>query len=208
MAFYGWPFSQCQSAATPLPAQLADGIRVLDIRLAIINRRLIAYHGWYPQRTAFHSILRDIHTFLTSPTSARETVIVSIKQEDFETESPKAFSSLVREEIEASPGGMSMWFLENRIPNLGEVRGKAIMFSRFGGDGAAWEGELEGLGIHPTKWPDSARQGFSWTCKDVLVRTQDWCVAPLIFLRHHQYMISQVSYPFLPIHSRESTAFR
>jgi 1-phosphatidylinositol phosphodiesterase len=181
MAFYGWPVSQCQSAATPLPVQLAHGIRVLDIRLAIISRRLIAYHGQYPQRTAFQSILHDIHAFLTSPTSARETVVVSIKQEDFETESPKAFSSLVREEIQAGPGGMDMWFLENRIPTLGEVRGKAIMFSRFGGDGAAWEGGLEGLGIHPTRWPDSAEQGFSWTCKDVLVRTQDWCAAPVSF---------------------------
>ena len=176
MAFYGWPVSQCQSVTTPLLTQLNCGIRLLDIRLAMKKGRLIAYHGQYPQRTTFQSILADLHTFLISPQSARETVVVSIKQEDYETHSPKNFSALVRVEIEASPGGMHMWFLENRIPTLGEVRGKAIMFSRFGADGTGWERGLEGMGIHPTNWPDSEKEGFSWTCKDVLVQTQDWHV--------------------------------
>ncbi|KAH9999067.1 PLC-like phosphodiesterase [Russula vinacea] len=171
MAFYGWPISQCQSATTPLSAQLTDGIRVLDIRLAIKYGHLVAYHGQYPQRATFQSILGDLHAFLTSPSSARETIVVSIKQEDYDTQSPEAFSNLVREEIEAGPGGIGMWFLENRVPTLGEVRGKVIMFSR-------WEGGLEGMGIHPTNWPDSANEVFSWTCKDVLVRTQDWYSIP------------------------------
>jgi len=166
MAFYGWPVSQCQSVTTPLLVQLNCGIR------------LLAYHGQYPQRTTFQSILADLHAFLTSPRSARETIVVSIKQEDYATYSPQNFSALVRDEIEASPGGMGMWYLDNRIPTLGEVRGKAIMFSRFGVDGSAWEGGLDGMGIHPTNWPDSVREPFSWTCKDVLVRTQDWYHIP------------------------------
>ena len=36
-----------------------------------------------------------------------------------------------------------------------------------------WEG---GLGIHPTTWPDSKRQGFEWDCGRTTVRTQDWWV--------------------------------
>lgn len=176
MAFYGWPVSQCQSVTTPLMVQLNCGIRLLDIRLAKKNGRLLVYHGQYPQRTSFQSILADLHTFLTSPSSARETIVVSIKQEDYDIHSPEIFSALVRDEIEASPGGMGMWYLDNRIPTLSEVRGKAIMFSRFGVDGGAWEGGLEGMGIHPTHWPDSVIEPFSWTCKDVLVRTQDWRV--------------------------------
>ena len=179
MALYGWPISQCQS--TTLSVQLADGIRVLDIRLGIKDGHLVAYHGQFPERTAFQAILSDLHTFLTAPSSARETVVVSIKQEDFATQSPQTFSALVRTEIEAGPGGKGMWFLENRVPTLGEVRGKVILFSRFGGDGAGWEGGLEGMGIHPTSWPDSSKEIFSWTCKDVLVRTQDWCVSSLSY---------------------------
>jgi 1-phosphatidylinositol phosphodiesterase len=159
--------------------QLTDGIRVLDIRLAIKDGHLVAYHGQYPQRATFRSILVDLHSFLASPTSSRETIIVSIKQEDYDTQSPDFFSNLVHEEIETGPGGIGMWFLENRVPTLGEVRGKAIMFSRFGGNGTAWEGGLEGMGIHPTNWPDSAKHGFTWSCKNVLVQTQDWCVTPL-----------------------------
>ena len=176
MAFYGWPISQCQSGTTPLSVQLTDGLRVFDIRLGIKDGHLFAYHGQFPERTAFQAILSDLHTFLTAPSSAREAVVISIKQEDFASQSPQTFSSLVRAEIEAGPGGKGMWFLENHVPTLGEVRGKAILFSRFGGDGTGWEGGLEGMGIHPTNWPDSSKEIFSWTCKDVLVRTQDWCV--------------------------------
>jgi len=161
--------------------QLNSGIRILDIRLAMKEGRLVSYHGQYPQRTTFQSILADLHTFLISPKSARETVVVSIKQEDYDTHNPENFSVMVREEIVASPGGMGMWYLENRIPTLGEVRGKAIMFSRFGVDGGAWEGGLEGMGIHPTTWPDSEKEPFSWICKDVLVRTQDWCVVVFLY---------------------------
>ncbi|OSX64855.1 hypothetical protein POSPLADRAFT_1053664 [Postia placenta MAD-698-R-SB12] len=178
MAFYGWPISQCQSLATPLALQLQSGIRVLDIRLAVIKSRLIAYHGLYPQRASFQEILTTIHIFLTASATCRESIVMSIKQEDFEVTSPSLFSELVHEEIMNGPGGRDMWFLENRIPKLGEVRGKVVMFSRFGGEGAGWEGGLEGLGIHPTAWPDSARSGFTWQCKDTLVRTHDWYNIP------------------------------
>lgn len=176
MAFYGWPISQCQSLATPLAVQLASGIRVLDIRLAVKDGRLIAYHGVYPQRASFQEILGTIHDFLTAPESCREALVMSIKQEDFATVKGDVFSKLVREEIMSGPGGRDMWFLDNRIPLLGQVRGKVVMFSRFGGDGDGWEGGIEGIGIHPTTWPDSEKLGFSWDCKNTLVRTHDWSV--------------------------------
>lgn len=165
MAFYGWPISQCQYR--PLDTQLHEGIRVLDIRLSIVNGRLIAYHGIFPEFTPFADMLVTLHNFLTSPATASETVVVSIKQEDSDT---RLFPKLVHEEIAASPGGLQMWFLENRIPSLGEVRGKAVMFSRFGGDN--WENGANG--INPPIWPDSAKDGFQWECGGTLVRTHDW----------------------------------
>ena len=178
MAFYGWPISQCQSLATPLGIQLQSGIRLLDIRLAVVKDRLIAYHGLDPQREPFQSILSTIHEFLTATKTCRETIVMSIKQEDFATTSSALFSQLVHDEIMNGPGGWGMWFLDNRIPTLGEARGKVVMLSRFGGDGAGWDRGLEGMGIHPTAWPDSAKNGFTWQCKNTLVRTQDWCVHP------------------------------
>ncbi|KAI0933495.1 hypothetical protein AcV5_005625 [Taiwanofungus camphoratus] len=178
MAFYGWPISQCQSLRAPLAVQLQSGIRMLDIRLAVVDSRLIAYHGLYPQRASFQQILATIRDFLTAPRTSRETLVMSIKQEDFEKTPPRLFSQLVHEEIMHGPGGRDMWFLDNRIPLLGEARGKIVMFSRFGGDGSGWEGGLEGLGIHPTAWPDSEKLGFAWQCKNTLVRTHDWYNIP------------------------------
>lgn len=173
MAFYGWPITQCQSQNNTLDAQLNSGIRVVDIRLAIVGSRLIAYHGIISQRVPFTVILRQLHAFLTSPSTCSETVVVSIKQED---QDPRLFSRLVREEIMTSPGGLDMWYLENRIPNLGEVRGKAVMFSRFGGNGHGWKDCA--IGIHPPLWPDSPRLYFSWNCGTTLVQTQDWYAIP------------------------------
>lgn len=146
MAFYGWPISQCQSLSTPLEIQLKSGIRVLDVRLALIKDRLIAYHGIYPERTPFQEMLATIHDFLSSPAGCRETLVMSMKQEDYNVTMYRVFSKHVHDEMFNGPGGKDMWFLENRIPKLGEVRGKVVFLSRFGGDGDEWEGGLEGLG--------------------------------------------------------------
>jgi len=148
------------------------------VRLAVIDDKLIAYHGAYPQKTPFQAILATIHAFFTSPDSSRETLVMSIKQEDFARTPPPYFSELVHAEIESGAGGRDMWFLDNRVPRLGEVRGKVVMFSRFGGDGAGWENGLEGMGIHPTTWPDSQQEGFEWRCKNTVVRTHDWYSIP------------------------------
>lgn len=69
-----------------------------------------------------------------------------------------------------------MWFLENRVPTLKEVRGKIILFTRFGYDGLDWPAGLNGMGIQPTQWPDSNPNGFTWTCGDVTFQMQDWYV--------------------------------
>ena len=193
MAFYGWPVAQCQSTSTPLSTQLHGGIRVLDIRLAVdpqssfrstkvAKHKLIAYHGYWPQKTPFTSILNDLFNFLSSPIGYKETIVMSIKQEDFTITPTPLFSKLVRDAIVHGPGGWDesktddkgMWFLENRIPKLGEVRGKVVMLSRFGGNGAGWENGLEGLGIHPTTWPDNEKNGFEWELKGTVVKTHDW----------------------------------
>ncbi|KAF9553828.1 PLC-like phosphodiesterase [Agrocybe pediades] len=229
MAFHGWPISQCQSPSTLLSTQLLGGIRIIDIRLAVIpppspvpdniSRQLIAYHGLWPQKTSFVTILHDIHTFLTSPIGSKETIVMSIKQEDFAVTPSPFFSQMVRETIIKSAGGWDdskpsktginrgMWFLENRIPTLGEVRGKVVMFSRFGGNGAGWERGLEGIGIHPTTWPDSAKEGFEWELRGTLVRTQDWYGIPTFFSIPEKVRLatanlippSDASQPILPI---------
>jgi 1-phosphatidylinositol phosphodiesterase len=119
---------------------------------------------------------------------------MSIKQEDSELTPPGVFSQMVRDAIAFGPGGgwagvkevgsdvnHGMWFLENRIPTLGEVRGRVVLFSRFGGDGSGWPQGLEGIGIHPRSWPDSRKEGFEWDLKGTRVRIHDWYVVKFTF---------------------------
>lgn len=116
-------------------------------------------------RSTLPLLLDALHNFLSS--HPKETLILSIKEEippfhpDFSRLIYKAFEPYISE----------YWFLESRIPRLGEVRGKGILLSRFDtqpGDG--WDGRE---GIHPD-WPDSRKEGFTWDCADTKVRIQDW----------------------------------
>lgn len=89
---------------------------------------LQAFHGYLPQRTTLPSILSTISAFLSS--QPRETLVLCIQQEH-PSISP-LFSELVRRDMEEYIA-RGEWFLENRVPSLGEVRGKGVLMSRFGG---------------------------------------------------------------------------
>ncbi|KAG8983466.1 hypothetical protein FRB90_006011 [Tulasnella sp. 427] len=59
MAVYGFPFAQCQRQ--PLLTQLQSGVRVIDVRLAIVNgTTLTSYHGIISQKTLFSDILATL----------------------------------------------------------------------------------------------------------------------------------------------------
>jgi 1-phosphatidylinositol phosphodiesterase len=175
MAFKGWPLAQCQSRSMSLLTQLRTGVRVLDIRLSVYDGVLATAHDVLPMGTRFAAVLGDLRHFLTHE-GVRETVIVSIKQEDGRRTPARLFSAAVRREIVAhDPAGLGGWFLEHRIPALGEVRGRAVLFARFGDDDGAWGGQL---GIHPRAWPDSAPEGFAWRCAGTPVRVHDWYRVP------------------------------
>ncbi|KAG8953988.1 hypothetical protein FRC04_000972 [Tulasnella sp. 424] len=203
MAIYGFPFAQCQRQ--PLLTQLQAGIRVIDIRLAIVNgTTLTSFHGIISEKTLFSDILATLYTYLQSEEGKSECVVMSIKQEDFATNPAALFSQLVHDAIfnsslegnlkekgirKDTTGGQplpphsptaaatsssdSMWYLENRVPSLGEVRGKIILFSRFG-DGTGWTNGIEGMGIWNTTWPDSVTPGWNWDVKDTTFQSQDW----------------------------------
>lgn len=70
---------------------------------------------------------------------------MSIKQENAQT----GFKDLVLNTYVAPQP--EKWFLEPRVPTLGEARGKIIMFSRFGSS------DEQPGGIHPPIWPDSKK---------------------------------------------------
>jgi len=87
---------------------------------------------------------------------------VSVKQEqDAFSEFPGMVYDLIK--------GSGMWSFGSNIPNLGDVRGKALLFTRYSDGNYA-----EGTGIHPTTWPDSLKDGFEWDCSGTPFRIHDW----------------------------------
>lgn len=122
------------------------------------------YHGPRPQRSSLPILLETLHSFLTlHPT---ETFILCLKEE-----SPPFHPNFAKLVYEAFAPHSRFWFLENRIPTLGQVRGKGILMTRFEATPGTWQ---QGLGIHPSTWPDSRPEGFEWDCHGTTVRTQDW----------------------------------
>ncbi|GAA6054877.1 hypothetical protein JCM3770_004264 [Rhodotorula araucariae] len=153
--------SICQS--TPLTAQLRAGIRVLDLRFALCDDgALWAYHGVVSQRKRADEALDEVYAWLESDQGARECVIVSCKQEN----AAPGFAPVLWALLDRTPRSRAIWFDEDRWPALGEVRGRCVMFCRFG-----WETRR---GLHPPIWPNDSPTVWCTSIggRDTVV--QDW----------------------------------
>jgi 1-phosphatidylinositol phosphodiesterase len=82
------------------------------------------YHGITSQRCDIHYLLDTLSYFLAC--NPGETLFLSLKDEVRDSQ----FSKLLYKET-MDERYRDMWFLEDRIPTLGEVRGKAIVICRF-----------------------------------------------------------------------------
>lgn len=159
-------------------------MRFFDIRLKVEDGKLLstptplpehvtnnppaAYHGIRPERSTLQHELSTLSAFLRAHPS--ETLVVSIKEETPPWD--VSFSRLVYEAF-TEPAWRDLWRFDDGVPVLGQVRGRGTVFSRFdqGDEPRTWP---QGMGIHPTTWPDSRREGFEWDCHGTTVRTQDW----------------------------------
>lgn len=131
------PSVQCQGAT--VTEQLNHGIRFLDIRVGKLFlgndvKDLQVIHGKFPVKIPFPLKLTDtldeVYQFLQNNNS--ETVIVSIKQEgsdDWDNDNDE-FGKLIWDRY-INPN-KDKWYLNTDIPKIGDVRGKAILFRRFG----------------------------------------------------------------------------
>lgn len=171
----GYPISACQSAEATVTKQLNDGIRFLDVRVTAKppdggdsaqvdpkQQKLYAYHGVQDQKIELGEALDKVYEFLAGAGKS-ECVFVSMK--------PEADARIMQECFEhvyLAPN-KSKWFLEPRVPALGEARGKLILISRYGSSG-----DQPG-GIHPPIWPNSSKEIFSYDLPSrQKVVTQDW----------------------------------
>lgn len=133
------PSVQCQGES--VTDQLEHGVRFLDIRSGKYPLKsgdeaneLTVVHGKFPVRIPFPKkladVLEEVYDFLNRNNS--ETVIVSIKQEgtgEWNNDNDE-FANLVWDKY-INPS-KNKWYLGTDLPRLGDARGKAILFRRFG----------------------------------------------------------------------------
>lgn len=116
---------QCQTLS--LKDQLNLGVRFLDIRLKEDHNKLKAVHGFVDQRASFDSVTATIENFIKDNPS--EMIIMSVKEEADPSSSDISFEDSLKQYLTSN-----IYYLNKELPStLGEVRGKVILLSRYGG---------------------------------------------------------------------------
>lgn len=169
------PSVRCQ--AVSVAEQLNNGVRFLDIRVQPESSDdpskdgLILVHSAFPISLTGNKYLRDllntVYSFLDANPS--ETVIVSLKREGVGKSTDQQLSKILHTHY---ANDANRWFVENRIPTLGESRKKIVLIRRFGLDDSL-KGEQGGKGwaIDAESWPDNCADG---TCSSGEIRVQDF----------------------------------
>lgn len=120
--------SMAQTQNKTITEQLEMGVRAFDIRCKVNNGGFRLYHGVTQQPDTFDHVLEEYENFLAEHPG--ETIIMSMKQEDDDNDK---FDSIMASYMAKNP---DLWYTTNSIPTLGEVRGKIVLLSRYGGSSA------------------------------------------------------------------------
>ena len=113
--------SKCQNLS--IAEQLSIGVRFLDIRLKLQNDQLNVYHGIISQKLNFTQVMESCTSFLSEHPD--EVILMSIKQED---DNNAGFPAAIANVIAQNP---DLWYTANKLPTLGEVRGKIVLIRRY-----------------------------------------------------------------------------
>lgn len=142
-------FSKCQGLS--VGEQLEAGFRYLDIRLGLAEDGIRLMHGFTNCKTGplpwddalyLDKVLEQCYAFLKAhPT---ETVVFAVKQEHGD-ESVAEFETRL---IEVLSQNEELWLLTDKLPTLGEARGKLVLLRRC--EDEAGLGARAGV---PLLWP-------------------------------------------------------
>ncbi len=121
--------SKCQNKT--ISQQLNSGIRFLDIRVEKDGKRLKLVHDIAdcknpakPRKKLYlEDIIADCKSFLSENPS--ETILLSYKRDDGAPRE-ETFDTFFENYLKDDP----IWFTENRIPILKEIRGKIVLLNR------------------------------------------------------------------------------
>lgn len=130
--------AKCQDLT--IEEQLKMGVRYLDIRCRHIGDRFTIHHGPIYQHLNFNDVLETCEQFLKQHPS--EFIMMSVKEEYKCEDITRSFEETFKAYLEEYS---SLWYLENKLPTIDEVRGKIILVRRFeaseawGIDASSWE---------------------------------------------------------------------
>lgn len=179
-------FSKCQNLS--IDEQLSVGVRFLDLRVEKDGERLRLVHGSskcyktasYKEFLMLEDVLYDCASFLKVNPS--ETLVLSIKCDHGDT-SENTFDTFFEHYLTSD-----LWYKENRIPQLFEVRGKMVFFNRFSVDSANENYNDSNTGLNFSGWPDQGKYLGKTHITSVMVRRdenpgepiylQDWYKLP------------------------------
>ncbi len=170
-------FSKCQELS--IFEQLCIGVRFLDLRVEKTGNRLRLVHASAKCRKAasnkaflmLEDVLTQCTTFLKTNTS--ETIVLSIKcdwGESSEITFDTFFETYMKE---------GLWYKENRIPQLFEVRGKMVFFNRFSVDCENEEYTDLNTGLNFSGWRDQGRYTGETHLVSVMVRRDETAGEPV-----------------------------
>jgi len=128
-ARHGGDMAECQSLS--LTDQMNAGIRFLDIRCRWYKNVLTIHHGPVYQKMNFNGVLREVTHFLkTHPT---EGILMSIKQEynAVGNDEKTTFDEVVQRYCKAFGDYFVAPF--SGAVTCGQLRGKILVFKRYGG---------------------------------------------------------------------------
>jgi len=139
MSLHGTDYVKNQTM--DLWSQLVSGVRVLDIRCAIVEIRnpteppgafFNIYHGIIYQKANFDDVLRTVVEFLRQ--NRGETVLMRVKQE--RTNDPDRFEDVFRRRYwDKKEYKDHFWKWTSENPTLGELRSKIVVLQDF----ARWQ---------------------------------------------------------------------
>ncbi|WP_043268006.1 phosphatidylinositol-specific phospholipase C [Streptomyces sp. CT34] len=128
-ARHGGPWVACQNTSTA--AQLAGGIRFLDVRCRAVDGVFAIHHGAFYQQLMFDDVLNACRAFLRAHPS--ETVLMRVKQEYSEV-SAEEFRRIFGSYLGAK-GYRPLFRLEPGLPTLGRARGRVVLLADSAGLG-------------------------------------------------------------------------
>lgn len=140
--------------------QLELGVRYFDIRCRNVADVFEIYHGPLFQQQTFDEVLATMSAFLDA--HPRQTLVMSIKEEFDADRATKSFGAVFEGYVAQTA---ARWFLEPRVPSLGEARGRIVLVRRFAS-------AITPMGIDAhTMWADDTT--FTIQTGDAVLRVQD-----------------------------------